>query len=346
MRRLLEPDMLSLLRATACLAVVAKGWAAVPAAQAQPAVDGFLAAHHAAVALNRPSVDFQIRFKDGRSTFNPREPITIELVFNLEPGGGVLRFMPEDPCRGWPLAEVVIDRRDGVSAPQTHLCRDLAERIPGGVLGGVPGGSLAGVGAPPLPKPPPVVLTLTVNDWHRFDRPGLYRLYVRSAHTTGDGSDLPRQTSNVLALTIEARDAAYERDRVAEATATLAIPTTTPDARRAALRELRRLASGDAAPALAHFYPQTREARREADIAIGGLLMVPDRSVAVAAMEAELRRPERSLTTDFIRDLASLEVGRRGLSGAAAQAEYLALVSHYAAVRAQVLDVRPGRRQP
>ena len=343
MRRLIEPGMLSLLRASVCVATLAVVWAAAPVAAAQSSTDEFLGAHRAAVALNRPGVELRIRFKDGRATFNPREPITIELVFDLDPGRGILTFMPEDPCRGWPLAEVVIDPPGGVSAPQTTLCRDLAERIPGGVLGGVPGGSVGGIGGPPLPKPPPVVLALTVNDWHRFDRPGVYRLYVRSAHTTGDGSDEPRQTSNVLLFTIGARDAAYERERVAAITATLAASTGVPDARLAALRELRRLATEAAAPILSQLYPSSRDEVREADMAIAGLLMVPNRAAAVAALEGELRRPERPLTPGFIRDLASLEVARRGTPRPAAEAEYLTLVEHYAAERARALDTVSGR---
>jgi hypothetical protein len=341
MRRLLKATMESLRRAIVCLATLAMSWAPATLAAARPSADAFLDAHRVAVGLNRPDVDFQIRFKDGRTAFNPREPIVLELTFDTQLG--LVDFMPLDPCRDWALADVMIDLLEGLGTPQRTLCGDLTGRIPMGVLSGRPGGALAGVGGSPPPRLAPRVLTLTVNDWYRFDRPGTFRLYVRSAHTTGDGSDEPPQTSNVLTFTIGARDTGYEQGRVASAADILAASTSTLGARRQALEELRRLATDAAAPALARFYPSNRDEAHEADIAMAGLLMVPNRAVAVSALEAELRRPARPLTPGFVRDLASLEVTRRGTLRPEAEAEYLTLVAHYADERARALDITPGR---
>ena len=302
--------------------------------------DPFLEGHRAAVARNLSRVAFEIRFKSGRTTFNPREPIEIELVF--DPPSVVDDAPWEAPCRGgWALAAVVIDWLDAVATPRSWLCNDLAERIPLGVLAGVPGGTIGGT-----PVRLPRVLTLTVNDWYRFDQPGPYRIYVQSAHPTGDGTDHPRETSNVLTFTVTARDPAYERTRQAAATTVLlADAAAATRERTAALKELRRLASNAAAPTLARFYPASELPYdgRDEDVVMGGLLMVPDRAAAVAALEGELRRPERQVSAQFVRDLASLEIARRGLPRRDADGDYLMLVEHYAEERARVLDVVPGR---
>jgi hypothetical protein len=63
--------------------------------RAQQPADTSLAGHAAALALNRPGVDFTIALQSGRTSFNPREPIVIELRFDLESGLGVLGVMPK-----------------------------------------------------------------------------------------------------------------------------------------------------------------------------------------------------------------------------------------------------------
>jgi hypothetical protein len=94
--------------------------AALVSAQTQVPADLFLAKHRAAVGQNGGwGSIFSIRFKEGRSTFQPGEPIRIELVF--DPPAGTLDRR-EGP-NGWTTAQAVLDHEDGVA---TQALREIA----------------------------------------------------------------------------------------------------------------------------------------------------------------------------------------------------------------------------
>jgi hypothetical protein len=302
--------------------------------------DAFLAAHRASLALNQPR-GFEIRFKGGRTTFNPREPIEIELVF--DPPDPLYDGVGAGPCRGFVLDDVIFDDMTGVAEPQRAGCRDYFEAIPGGVPGCVPGGTIGGIFDAPKPKPPPKVLTLTLNDWYRFDRPGTLRFFVRSAHFIGYVSPSPRQTSNILTLTLTARDPAFERARARAVAAELGDPSTPIERRRAALRELRQLASEEALPVLAPLL-DSKLAEEAPGVVVAALLAVPDRRATIDALHRELLRPERTIGGAFVRDLAALRVlDELGVPHGQAEARYLALIAEIGRERARVLDAEPGR---
>lgn len=309
-------------------------------AGAPPAADTFFAAHHAGIAVNQPR-GFEIRFKSGRTTFNPREPIEVELVF--DPPDGLYEGVVTSPCVGWHLAEVVFDDQAIVAEPQRVLCPDRMEGVPGGVPGCVPGASLDGVFGPPRPKPPPRVITLTLNDWFRFDRPGTVRFFIRSAHFLGYTSRSPRQTSNVLTVTVTARDPAFERTRARAIAAELADASTPIERRRAALRELRQLASEEALPVLAPLLKPDMDYQAR-EVVLGAMVAVPDRRAAVEALQRELLRPGRPVDGKIVRNLASLRVlAELGVPHGQAEARHLALIAEIGRRRARVLDAAPGR---
>ena len=315
--------------------------AGTASAAAPPAPDdAFLAAHRAGVAANLPR-GFEIRFKGGRTTFNPREPIEIELVF--DPPDPLWEGVGADPCTGWVLDDVVFEDPTIATEPQRLACRDQLERVSVGVPGCTPGGSLDGLFGPPKPKPPPKVLTLTLNDWYRFDRPGTVRLFIRSAHFIGYTDRRPRQTSNILTLTVTARDPAFERMRAQAIASGLADPSTPLQRRRAALRELRQLASEEALPVLAPLLGSALEA--EVPLVIQtALLAIPNRRATIDALHRELLRAERSVDGNFVRELASLRVlDELGVPHGQAQERHLALIAEIGRERARVLDSEPGR---
>src|SRR4051794_39572476 len=71
-------------------------------------------------AQESPRSKFSVRFEENRSSFQPGEPIRIELVF--DPPSGINPDAREGPF-GWASAEAVLDHEDGVATP----LRPLAE---------------------------------------------------------------------------------------------------------------------------------------------------------------------------------------------------------------------------
>ena len=155
---------------------------------------------------------FSIRFKEGRSVFQMREPIEIELVFN---GSFAIK-------QGWETSLWTLDRND-VITPRLAIDRAFDDSLDGGVT---------------CDGRAPAVMSHPLNDALRFDVPGHYRVFVRSRHIIHIGNSTGEpETSNILAFRILERDASWEAG-VAERAAQVLGNTSSREAIRAAVSEL------------------------------------------------------------------------------------------------------------
>ncbi len=189
-------------------------------AAAQPApVDPF--------ATHRETGDgFSIRFKDGRSVFQMREPIDIEFVFD---GFFTIYWDWDTPGSLWTL-----DRHD-VARPDRAI-----------------DGRFDGLGFAFEYYQARPVITRRLNDAVRFDVPGKYRVFVRSRRIIriGDTSREP-ETSNILSFQILERDPSFEAGVAARAARILESPGSNRGVKNAAISELRILGTARAAELLA-----------------------------------------------------------------------------------------------
>ncbi len=260
---------------------------------------------------------FSIRFKDGRSVFQMREPIEVELVFN---GAFAIK-------QGWETSLWTFDRNDVVT-PGRAIDRAFDDSFDGGVT---------------CDGRAPAVMTRVLNDAVRFDVPGRYRVFVRSRHLIqiGNATGEP-ETSNILAFQILERDPSREAG-VAERVARVLDNPGSRETTRAALSELSILGTRQAGALLA------RELRKDGgidDVILRGLYTVDDRASAVRALERELQKPDRTVDAALVRDLAMLELARRHPAGPPySHAEYLATIMEYSAKRARAFSAQPGRLQ-
>ncbi len=323
-RVFLKPTAVS----AAALAVAISGGAAVAQTVA---ADPFLVLHQEGVSANKLSDAYSIRFKAGRSVFQMREPIEIELVFK-EPRwspsdmrmAGLLILAHPDP----PYLEVIFDRHD-ISNPLRAIDRRFDDSWNGGWAS-------ERVAAPR-------VFTRRLNEAIRFDAPGQYRLFVRSRYITRDEGPGDPETSNVLSFHILERDPSWEAASAARAARILENPGSRREA-SAAISELRVLGTTQAAVLLAR--ELWRDHDRPNDVILQGLFTVDDRAFVVRALERELQEPDRTLLPEFVRDLAMLELSRRHPAGPPySHAEYLDTIRDYSARRARAFDRQPGRLQ-
>lgn len=287
-----------------------------------------------AVAADDPAaIQFAIRFKAGRSTFHMGERIELELVFTP----GRVKDHEAEALDGWDLAAVVFDRGSDVATPFQVLRGDLDWF---GIPAGVPGCAIGGATLGPAPPTPPRILTLSLDARFRFDTPGRYRLHAQSRHHAPTAANT-WLTSNVLDLEIAPRDETHDAAVLARATAVIDdLHSPGPDF-RAALRDLRTLATVEAGRVLARLLERP-DLRRDMDVR-KGIFVVSDRAAMVEALRAELLRPERPVNGEFVRDLALLETARRHPGGPPyPQAEYLALIDRFSMERASALAARPG----
>jgi hypothetical protein len=284
-------------------------------AEGQATEDAFLTGHRDEVARNQPGRTVTLRTKDGRTAFQPREPI--ELVLSIAPASGVAvdpmarEHKPE-------ISEIVFDRPQDVSTPLAALFyQDPEVRVSLGV-------SCCVAGAPPWST------TFELNPRHRVDRAGPLRLFVRSRpshHSAHTG----HETSNILTIQVEPRDLAWEASRARAASAVLEDLTASPEQVAAAIRSLESLGTIDGARVLLRRVDAS--GRRPS---MTTLFTVDDRAAAVRLMEEELRRPERPIDASFVGALAKLARAARHPQGPPfAYDELLDISEHYSAMRAR-----------
>jgi hypothetical protein len=286
-------------------------------AAGQEATDPFAAMHGREVAGNEPGRRVTIRTKDGRTSFQPREPIEIELT--ITPGNGVNPDTRVTGC-GFQMTEAVFDQPANVSTPLAPvLCPPPGETISAGIVGGFMAGER------------PWTMTFLLNGPYRIDRSGRLRLFMRSRHTHLDDT-ARHETSNIVTLDIQPRDRAWEADVERAAAAVLDDAAAPREAVGGALRSLATLATPGAARALLRHFDAQRERPP-----LQALFAVDDRAATVRLMEEEVRQAARPVDGEFVSLLAQLARADRHPDGVSSHDELLALMDHYAVMRASAL---------
>ena len=196
--------------------------------------------HARDVAANPSDIRFVLRTKDGQDTFYPGEAIPLELEFSSSvPNKYRLDGATYDRSGRLHTEEFVFDREDVVDPFQDYFGT--------GVMGGLAGG----LRVDPILETRPYRIELFLNDWCRFDKPGRYRLYLRSHRLRrerlpgepGDGRVIEfAPVSNVLNIRISAPDRAWEDRKLRELAAVFESQGESPEGQSEyARRQLRYL---------------------------------------------------------------------------------------------------------
>jgi hypothetical protein len=165
----------------------------------------------------------------------------------------------------------------------------------------------------------PTTLNVNLNEWARFDAPGTYTVSIVSHRVTlagrgqfGRGPDPISLRSNLLQLHIVPATAEWQRTTLTNALHVLGQPHETygeiPPERRAAIDDLRYLASAEAIPVLASNLRDDRLDLKED--AIRGLVGLPrfKRDAALAAMNHLVDDPAFPVSADFLKAMPFLEI--------------------------------------
>jgi hypothetical protein len=252
----------------------------------------------AAQSVSAAPVSLALRLSDQRRQFRPGEIIPIELEFS---SATQKRFTVDgatyDRSGRLTIDEFVIDRIDDMSDPMLDYF---------GSIGGYIGGGLRIMG---VLGEQPFTVTLELNEWFRFDKPGRYTLGVKSRRVT-DESVTPHAVvlveSNTVSFEILPRDATWEASQVD--TARRMIDATQPPlGARAGCRMLRFLGTEAATMEMIRRYGAAIGQGCEFDY-MAGLFSAPDRAAVVRAMEGALRAPDQAVTRSYLRTLSVLSV--------------------------------------
>jgi hypothetical protein len=165
----------------------------------------------------------------------------------------------------------------------------------------------------------PTTLNVNLNEWARFDEPGTYTVSIVSHRVTlagrgqfGRRTDPISLRSNLLQLHIVAATAEWQRTTLKSALHVLGQPHKTdgeiPPERRAAIEDLRYLASAEAIPVLAMNLRDDRLDIKE-DV-VRGLIGLPrfKRDAALAAMNHLIDDPVFPVSADFLKAMPFLEL--------------------------------------
>ena len=301
-----------------------------------------------AEATKNASTGFSISFADDRRAFHPGE--TIKLVFTFR-RYDVSPFNYEH-CQGLGSADAVLDHSDGTVDPQADFWNNGIFNPPCGVLSGVVGGVVGGDGKV---EKRPVEFPVYLNQAVRFDRPGKYRLYVRSRHRFRDkqGDALPPLISNILEFNIVERDQSWEARTFDEA---IRIMNSSSDraARKEAARSISYLGTARAIDEMAQRLYGSRPrwgGSNDPDSALDldfhwlrGLYGGPDRSQVVGRLERELDRAERYVSPAVVTHLALLDLTRRNDSRPIDRSAYESKVRSYSTRHLAALKAAGGLR--
>ena len=266
-------------------AVVAQVGAAGPAPGAAPQ------------RVTAAPVTLTLRLTDQRRQFRPGEIIRFELEFASATTG---RFTVDgatyDRSGRLTVDEFVFDRIDDVSDPMLDYFASI---------GGFIGGGIRGIGT--LGEKP-FTVKLELNEWFRFDTPGIYTFAVTSRRVT-DESVTPHAVmsveSNPVSFEILPRSAAWEAAEL-EAARRM-IEAQPPVDARAGCRMMRFLGTEEAAMAMVRRYGADPNQGCDFDY-MAGLFGAANRPAVVRALEAGLRAPDQPVTGSYLRTLATLSV--------------------------------------
>lgn len=243
-------------------------------------------------------VTLTLRLAEGRRQFRPGELIPIELEFSsATPKRFTVDGATYDRSGRLAIDEFVIDRIDDVSDPMLDYFAASGGSIGGGIRGmGVLGEK-------------PFTVTLDLNDWFRFDKPGSYTLAVKTRRVTDESVTPPvvvPVASNTVTFEILPRDAAWEASTL-ESASRLADATPSPFGAKPGCRVMRFLGTQAAAIEMIRRFGADGGQGCDFDY-MAGLFGAPDRAAVVRAMEGGLRAADQPVTAGYLRTLATLSI--------------------------------------
>jgi hypothetical protein len=265
---------------------------------AEPPDQQFEAQRRQAQLKNPEDVSFTLRLKDGKTQFRQGETLRIELAFSsATPKAYQLDAALYDRSGRMDLDRFHVDPKGGVVDPLRDYFQGLFPMIGGGLR------------QMPLLEQKPFSVTLDLNEWLRFDRPGKYRMYVSTSRvadvrTRADtGSTAVPLTSNVVEFEIVRPEPGWAVKQVEDAVRLLD-GGAQDESRRGAARVLRFLGTEEAVRQIVRRFTD-KDSERYHEYMFG-LIGSPHRELVVKEMEGQLRVPEFPVSTGFIRTLAML----------------------------------------
>lgn len=253
-----------------------------------------------AVARSQPdaAITLTLRLTDGRRQFRPGEIIPIELEFSsATPKRFTVDGATYDRSGRLMIDEFVIDRIDDVSDPMLDYF---------GSIDGYIGGGIRGIG---VLGEKPFTVKLELNEWFRFDKPGVYTLAVKSGRVSDESATphaVVRVESNTVSFEILPRDATWEASEL-DTARRIVDANRPPTAARHGCRMMRFLGTEAAAVEMVRGYGA--DADRGCDFEyMAGLFSAANREAVVQAMEDGLRASDHPVTADYLRTLSVLSV--------------------------------------
>lgn len=258
----------------------------------------------------------ELRTTSGRTDFRIGEVIPVELIFTAE----VQNTYRLDPVKElpekYPLQDTFrVEPEEGWEDPLGDYRNAVFKAETSGHVG--IDGSVLSSSIPLSPKP--FRLSVVLNDYVRFSRPGVYRVYVQDSRVrpivnANNGLEHVSLTSNRLELKILAADALWQKDRLREAISSLAELRQAVDSHARSYRSnladscvtLRTLGTKEAGAAMVQ---ALRDERLFSTCSFqGGLWGVPDRRFILAQMRLLLKDPEVPISLTYYDTLATVSV--------------------------------------
>ncbi len=271
---------------------------AAPAPEIEPATPD--AEHDKLVAKNPPGLSFRIRLVEG-TRFRQGERIRVELSF----ASSIPKTYKLDGGLYDRIGRMHVDEFKLSPA----LTRDpLGEYFANGI------GGMGGIRTMPVLTDEPYKMVFDLNEWHRFDKPGRYQLYVTSGRLSWedpDPSGKPKRTEgrkvtsqNVVAFSVTRSPPGWRVKTLRAAKLVLDSKGSKDEAKREAARTLRFLGTESAAREMIR-----RLSSDEYSYELSfGLYGSPKRALIIREMEANLPRPDYPVTSTFLRTLSALKI--------------------------------------
>ncbi|NOT62934.1 MAG: hypothetical protein HOP19_22215 [Acidobacteria bacterium] len=260
--------------------------------EAQPQPSAFDLHQREAQSQNPSDVSFTIRLATEQKMFRQGEVIRLELGF------------ASSSPKTYRMDAATYDRSGRLEMDQFHLEPDTGFSDP---RGDNAGGSMGGLRSIPDLEEKPHLIVYELNEWFRFEQPGIYRLYLTSPRVSRKGQreetgTLPL-TSNVVEFEIVKPEGGWAEQELQKALQQLDAKDGQTN-RRAACRALRFLSTKAAVPEMVRRYnDEDQECSFEF---YAGLISAPQRQWVIETMEAQLSAPTQAVSGGWLNLLTSL----------------------------------------
>ncbi|MCI0660860.1 MAG: hypothetical protein L0220_07280, partial [Acidobacteria bacterium] len=258
---------------------------------------------HRDASSNPAGLSFTIRLANGKREFRQGEIIRIEMNFSSsEQKKYHVWVIPSERRIRLNLDNFHVDPADGVSDPMYDHFHSVI-----GLMWGSSGSSRH-----VWLEEKPYRITYDLNEWLRFDRPGIYRLSITSHRVLAINSD--NRVENVVSLTsntVEFEVFPAEKDWQEEGLQRVIqmLDADRNEGLRSSCRELRFLGSTAAAAEMVRRYGDSCDKCGFENYA--GLIGSPHRDFVIEQMESRLVRPDQPVSKGWLELLAMFVMDSR-----------------------------------